>query len=80
MRSRISPAALFVNVTARMLRALTPSMSTQARDARGEDSRLARPRAGQDEQRTVHGAQASRCAGLRPAVNRSSSIVCISEE
>jgi hypothetical protein len=52
----------------------------QARDARGEDSRLARAPRPPDEQRTVHVEHSLRCAGLRPAVNRSSSIVCINEE
>ena len=50
MRSRISPAALLVNVTARIRLGSTPVLVDQARDARGEDARLAGAGAGEDEQ------------------------------
>ena len=53
MRSRISPAALFVNVTARICARIDAVDVDQARDARGEHARLAGAGAGEHEQRAV---------------------------
>ena len=52
-RSRISPAALFVNVIARISCGLIPQRVDQVRDAVGEDARLAGAGAGDDEQRAL---------------------------
>ena len=54
-RSRISPAALFVNVIARISFGSTPQAREQVRDAVGEDARLAGARAGDHEQRPLGG-------------------------
>ena len=54
-RSRISPAALFVNVIARISFGFTPQRGDQVGDAVGEDARLARAGAGDDEQRALGG-------------------------
>ena len=55
MRSRISPAALFVNVIARISFGSTPYVGEQVRDAVGEHARLARARARDHEQRALGG-------------------------
>ena len=52
-RSRISPAALFVNVIARIPLGFTPCARSEMRDAVGENARLARACAGDDEERAV---------------------------
>ena len=52
-RCAISPAALFVNVTARICRGIHAA-GHQVRDAVGDDAGLAAARARQDEQRAVH--------------------------
>ena len=51
--SRISPAALFVNVIARISFGFAPDRGDQVRDAVREHARLARARAGDDEQRPL---------------------------
>ena len=51
IRSRSSPAARFVNVTARIRRGWTRLHADQVRDPVGDDARLARPGAGEDQQR-----------------------------
>ena len=55
MRSRISCAALFVNVIARISFGSTPCVCEQVRDAVGEHARLARARAGDHEHRPLGG-------------------------
>ncbi len=71
-RSRISPAALLVKVTARMLAGSTPRES-EVRDARGDHARLARAGAGQDEQRALGGRRPPRAAtGSAPASSAAS--------
>ena len=55
IRSRISPAALFVNVIARISFGSTPLRREQVRDAVGEHARLPRARAGDHEQRPLGG-------------------------
>ena len=66
-RSRISPAALFVKVTARMLAGLDAARD-QVRDARGDHARLAGARAGQDQQRALGRGRRPRAArGSAPA-------------
>ena len=52
-RSRISPAALFVNVIARISFGFDAVRADQMRDAVGENARLARAGSGDDEQRPV---------------------------
>ena len=54
-RSRISPAALFVNVIARISFGLHADRVDQVRDAVREDARLAGARAGDHEQRAFGG-------------------------
>ena len=56
-RSRISSAALLVNVTASTSSGSRVAVADEVRDAEGDDARLARARAGEDQQR------ARRCAG-----------------
>ena len=53
IRSRISPAALLVKVTATIRYGGTP-VGNQVRDPVGEDPGLAAPRAGQDEEGPIH--------------------------
>ena len=53
MRSRISPAALFVNVTARMLARVDALDVDQSRDPRRQHAGLSRTGAGEHEQRAV---------------------------
>ena len=80
MRSRISPAALFVNVTARMWRGSTPSMSI-SRAMRVVSTRvLPDPAPASTSNGPSTCSTASRCAGLSPAVSFSSSNIDISEE
>ena len=52
-RVRISSAALFVNVTARISSLLRVSLGKQVRDTLRDDARLAGAGAGKDEQRSV---------------------------
>ena len=52
-RSRISPAALLVNVTARMCAGSTPRSCDQLRDPQGQHPGLARSRARQHQERPV---------------------------
>ena len=70
-RSFISPAALFVNVIARISNGDTPSSRDQVREPVREHPGLARPGAGDDEHRPVGSVTASCWAGFRP--ERSSS-------
>ena len=51
MRSRISPAALFVKVMARIAVGSTPLLADEAGHAVGQDPGLAAPGAGEHEQR-----------------------------
>ncbi len=53
MRARISAAALLVNVTARICHGLHALDADQVRDAVSQHARLARARAGQDQQRPI---------------------------
>ena len=50
---RISSAALLVKVTARMRSGHGDTVADEVRDAVGDDPRLARPRAGKDQERPV---------------------------
>ena len=63
-RSRISPAALFVKVIARISCGRDAHLVDEVGDAVGEDARLARARAGEHEQRPFGGGR-RRGAALR---------------
>ena len=52
-RSRISPAALFVNVTASTSSGVRVTVADEVRDAVRDDARLARAGAGENQQRPV---------------------------
>ena len=66
MRSRISPAALFVNVTARICARIDAVDVDQPRDARGEHARLARAGAGEHEERSVDVQHGLALRGVEP--------------
>ena len=53
IRSRSSAAARLVNVTARIRHGATPLTPDEVRDPMGQDARLARAGAGEDQQRAV---------------------------
>ena len=65
-RSRISPAALLVKVTARIADGGHVFRRDEMRDAMSDDARFAAARACQDQQRPFRVATASRCCGLSP--------------
>ena len=54
-RSRISRAALFVNVTASICQGLNATLADQVRDAVGDDPSLARTGTGNDQERAFRG-------------------------
>ena len=64
--SRISSAALLVNVTARTSCGCGVAVADEVGDAAGDDARLAGARASEDEQRAASMCRtASRCSGFR---------------
>ena len=73
MRSRISAAALLVNVTARICHGAHALDADEVRDAVREHARLARAGAGEDEQRPSVVVTARACSGLRRLTMRSAS-------
>ena len=91
-RCRISPAALFVNVIARMLKGRTPRPLKSQANSRRDDTGLATAGPGQDQERSVEmrngvllgGRQVGQHAGCpgpghRKLSERGSSADCIGE-